>query len=53
MKKSTPAQAVPDYPSQVRFAELLTLRTLAASTREEYQRYVRKLAARAGRDPGL
>lgn len=46
--KAAPA---PDHPSQVRFAELLKLRGLAASTQEEYQRYIRKLATRIGRDP--
>ena len=46
--KAAPA---PDYPSQVRFAELLSLRGLSASTQEEYQRYIRKLATRIGRDP--
>lgn len=51
-KKGAAAVAAhPDYDSLVRFAELLKLRTLAKSTQEEYLRYVRKLAARVGRDP--
>lgn len=41
----------PDPQSLVRFAELLQLRSLAASTQAEYLRYVRKLAARVGGDP--
>jgi site-specific recombinase XerD len=55
--KSTPkggaAKVAPvaDYPSQVRYAELLKLRGLSASTQEDYPRYLRKLAARVGRDP--
>lgn len=40
-----------DSESLLRFAETLQLRSLAASTREEYLRYVRKLAARVQRDP--
>lgn len=40
-----------DCESLVRFAELLKLRTLAASTQAEYLRYLRKLAARVGHDP--
>lgn len=47
-----PSAALPNDPeSLVRFAELLRLRTLAASTRAEYLRYLRKLHARQGRDP--
>jgi len=48
-KKSAAAFSDPD--SLVRFADLLKLRSLAASTQAEYLRYVRKLAARVGRDP--
>lgn len=40
-----------DPDSLVRFADLLKLRSLAASTQAEYLRYVRKLAARVQRDP--
>ncbi len=40
-----------DPDSLVRFADLLKLRGLAATTQEEYLRYVRKLAARHGADP--
>src|SRR5215212_6053500 len=40
-----------DSKSLVRFAELLKLRSLAASTQSEYMRYMRKLAARVKRDP--
>jgi site-specific recombinase XerD len=43
--------ALADPESLVRFADLLKLRSLAESTRQEYLRYVRKLAARVGRDP--
>ena len=42
---------VPDYDSLQRLVELLTLRSLAPSTREEYLRYVRKLATWCGGDP--
>ena len=46
------AKAVPpDCDSLLRFAETLKLRTLAASTQEEYRRYLRKLATRVGGDP--
>jgi len=45
------AAVLPDSESLVRFAELLRLRSLAASTQAEYLRYVRKLAARLKRDP--
>ena len=52
-KKGNAAPAVlpTDPESLVRFAELLKLRSLAASTQEEYLRYVRKLAARVKQDP--
>lgn len=52
-KKGGAAKAAPapDYPSQVRFAELLKLRGLSARTQEAYQHYIRKLATRVGRDP--
>jgi site-specific recombinase XerD len=43
--------ALADPESLVRFADLLKLRSLAPSTQAEYLRYVRKLAARVGRDP--
>ena len=46
------AEAAPADPeSLVRYAELLKLRSLAASTQAEYLRYLRKLAAHAGGDP--
>lgn len=41
----------PDCESLVRFAETMRLRSLAEATREEYLRFVRKLAARHGGDP--
>ena len=44
---ATPA----DHDSVARFVELLKLRSLAASTQEEYLRYVRKLAGRVKGDP--
>ena len=54
-KSTVPGRAAPsgeaDPESLVRFADLLKLRSLAASTQAEYLRYVRKLAARVGRDP--
>lgn len=51
-KKGCAQAVVPSDPqSLVRFAELLKLRSLAASTQAEYLRYVRKLAARLARDP--
>lgn len=42
-----------DPDSLVRFADLLKLRGLAATTQEEYLRFVRKLAARHGGDPAV
>jgi integrase/recombinase XerD len=42
---------VADPESLVRFAELLKLRSLAATTQSEYLRALRKLAAHVGRDP--
>lgn len=45
------AAPVPDHPSLVRFADLLKLRSPAASTQAEYLRYIRKLATRVGGDP--
>jgi integrase/recombinase XerD len=50
-KKKTSKVAFNDSESLLRFAETLKLRSLAASTQEEYLRYVRKLAARVKRDP--
>ena len=50
-KGCTAKAALADPKSLVRFADLLKLRSLAASTQAEYLRYVRKLAARVGRDP--
>ena len=52
-KKSAAATtaAFSDPDSLVRFADLLKLRSLAASTQGEYLRYVRKLAARVKCDP--
>ena len=45
--KAAPA----DPESLVRFAELLKLRSLAASTQEGYLRYIRQLTAWVGHDP--
>ncbi|MEO7700692.1 MAG: phage integrase N-terminal SAM-like domain-containing protein, partial [Opitutus sp.] len=50
-KKDAAKVAFNDSDSLLRFAETLKLRSLAASTQEEYLRYVRKLAARVKRDP--
>lgn len=50
-KKDAAKVAFNDSDSLLRFAETLKLRSLAATTREEYMRYVRKLAARVKRDP--
>ena len=50
-KKGAIKPVAADCESLVRFAELLKLRTLAASTQAEYLRYLRKLAARVQRDP--
>jgi integrase len=44
---------VPSYSSIVRFEEHLTLRSLSGRTREEYVRYVRKLASHSGKDPSV
>ena len=53
-KKGRAATVVPSDPeSLVRFAELLKLRSLADSTRAEYLRYLRKLAARLKCDPAV
>ena len=41
----------PDAESVVRFAETMRLRSLAQATRDEYLRFVRKLASRHGSDP--
>jgi len=41
----------PDAESVARFAETMRLRSLAQATREEYLRFVRKLAVRHGGDP--
>ena len=54
--KSTKGGAAPavlstEHESLVRFADLLKLRSLAASTQAEYLRYIRKLATRVGGDP--
>jgi len=51
VKGHADAVVATDSISLVRFAELLKLRSLAASTQSEYLRYVRKLAARVKRDP--
>lgn len=45
------AATLSDPDSLVRFVELLKLRSLAASTQEEYLRYVRKLAEHVNGDP--
>jgi integrase/recombinase XerD len=50
-KKASAKVAFNDSDSLLRFAETLKLRSLAATTQEEYLRYVRKLAARVKRDP--
>jgi site-specific recombinase XerD len=52
-KKTATVSAVvsSDPDSLVRFADLLKLRGLAATTQAEYLRYVRKLAVRTKRDP--
>ena len=50
-QKGATKAVVADCDSLVRFAELLKLRTLAASTQAEYLRYLRKLAARVKGDP--
>jgi integrase/recombinase XerD len=50
-KRAGTAVLPTDPESLVRFAELLKLRTLAASTQAEYLRFVRKLTARNGGDP--
>lgn len=50
-KKASAKVAFNDSDSLLRFADTLKLRSLAASTQEEYMRYVRKLAARVNRDP--
>ena len=52
-KKGAIKPVVADYDSLVRFAELLKLRTLAASTQAEYLRYLRKLAARVKATPPI
>jgi len=44
---------VPSYPSIARLEEHLSLKSLSARTREEYPRYIRKLAERFGKDPAL
>ena len=48
---ATKKSHAPDAESVQRFAETLRLRSLAASTQEEYLRFVRKVAARHGGDP--
>lgn len=50
-KRAGSAVLPTDPESLVRFADLLKLRSLAPATQAEYLRFVRKLAARAGRDP--
>ena len=47
----TKRKHAPDAESVVRFAETMKLRSLADTTRDEYLRFVRKLAARHGGDP--
>lgn len=54
MKNKTtlkPGTVFPQYESLQRLVEALSLRSLARSTREEYLRFVRKLAAHADCDP--
>jgi hypothetical protein len=43
----------PSYSCIVRFEEHLSLRSLSARTREEYLRYVRKVAGHSGKDPSV
>lgn len=43
----------PDCESVQRFAETMRLRSLAQATRDEYLRFVRKLAAQCGGDPAV
>jgi site-specific recombinase XerD len=50
-RKDAAKVAFDDSDSLIRFADTLKLRSLAASTQEEYLRYVRKLQARVKRDP--
>ncbi|MBA4136211.1 MAG: integrase [Opitutus sp.] len=50
-RRGTRKSHVPDGESLVRFQETMRLRSLADATREEYLRFVRKLAARHGGDP--
>lgn len=51
VRRDNTAPLPTDPASLIRFAELLKLRSLAPSTQAEYLRYLRKLAARIGRDP--
>jgi site-specific recombinase XerD len=44
---------IPAYPSITQLQEHLSLRSLSARTREEYARYIRKLAEHCGKDPVL
>ena len=46
-----PVPGVYHYDSLRRLDEALSLRSMAKATREEYRRYVRKLAERVSRDP--
>lgn len=50
-RRGTEKIYAPDCESLVRFQETMRLRSLADATREEYLRFVRKLAARHGGDP--
>jgi hypothetical protein len=43
----------PSYSCIVRFEEHLSLRSLSARTREEYLRYVRKVAGHSRKDPSV
>jgi site-specific recombinase XerD len=47
----TSSHPAPSYPSLTQLQEHLSLRSLSARTREEYVRYVRKLAVQCGQDP--
>jgi integrase/recombinase XerD len=50
----SPREALPaDSEAVARFTDTLKLRSLAPNTQSEYLRYIRKLAARTGRDPAL
>ena len=53
MRRSPSAAGTYPYESMAGFADALKLRSMADRTQGEYQRYLRKLAERVGRDPAL